>query len=410
VFASSFGEEVLPVSVLNYNLNTKKRLLLKSACQEGDFILDPYIRERRCLSLLSVPLLFDGEVSGVLVLEHSETPGLFTPYQVNLVELLLTQYLISHNNSILYQSVQAHNAALEDQVVIRTRELQQKTDHLEAILASLPLPYAVTRTDGSVIEANSRFSDQFGRDRQLPDSMNLFDLYPASLDRQEMLDRLFSDGTITDIECQLKAAQGKPFWAQISSTLIQQKSERVIFTVIRDISERKHREHMLRMQATTDPLTGVLNRRAFLNVSGSIREEGDEADMVLAMADLDHFKNLNDTYGHAAGDEVLKGFAKLVSNALRDKDLFARIGGEEFVIVLVGVSLEQATNILERIRYQLQEARFRYKEGRIGVTASIGATPWMGGEPVTQAMERADQALYKAKNGGRNRITIQSAL
>ena len=168
------------------------------------------------------------------------------------------------------------------------------------------------------------------------------------------------------------------------------------------------KEHMLQEQASTDSLTGVLNRRAYLELSGALHRD-DRTDTVVAMLDLDHFKKLNDTYGHAAGDEVLIGFTRLVSGVLREKDLFGRMGGEEFSIALVDVSLDQAQVILDRIRHELDNTRFPYKGKEISVTTSIGATNWVLNETILEALERADQALYKAKHKGRNRIVMDSS-
>ncbi|WP_421869563.1 diguanylate cyclase domain-containing protein [Motiliproteus sp.] len=398
--------ESLPTSVLNYCLNSRNTLLLKNACQEGDFILDDYISQRGCLSVLALPLIFDNQIHGVIVLEHNRTPGLFTPHKANLVELLLSQYLISHNNSVLYQSVQDHNLELEQLVAARTKELQQQSDRLESILAALPLPYVLTGMDGQVIAANQHFCQQFKLDPDKLDRVNANDFYVSALDRQEMIETIRSQGTVTDLECQLKAPKTAPFWAQFTSTLIQLGEEKAIFSAVTDISERKLREHLLQEQANTDPLTGILNRRAFLEMSDDLHRYVRQDSIVLALLDLDHFKSLNDNYGHTGGDEVLKGFTGLVASILREDDLFARVGGEEFVIVLVGVNLQQAHRILDRIRQELEEASFHYNQHEIRVTTSIGATLWSPKESATITMDRADKALYNAKHEGRNRVAL----
>lgn len=398
--------EPYPHSVLNYCLNSRGQLLLKNARQEGDFILDPYVIYRGVQSLLALPLIFDSEVNGVLLLEHNQTPGMFTAHQIDLLELLISQYLISSSNAELYNSLQQSNLQLEDEVSSRTSELQRKSDHLEAIQAALPLPYALTRMDGSLVSANTLFCDQFGLDQSDLNSSNVFSLYASYADRERMLESLRHNYSITNFECELKTPQGEPFWAQFSSTLIQLEDEKAIFSVISDISERKKKESLLHKQANTDPLTGVLNRRAFLNFCDDKHFLQKAGTKVLAMLDLDHFKRLNDSYGHAAGDEVLKGFTTLVSGLLRDADLFGRIGGEEFVVVLSDVDEDQAGTILERIRSELENSIFYFQEQEIGVTVSIGATFWPSGNTVSEAMQQADEALYNAKGQGRNRIIL----
>lgn len=399
-----------PESVLNYCMHSAASLLIKDACHEGGYILDPYITQVKTRSLLGLPMILDGIPQGVVLLEHRTTPGLFTTHQASVVELLLAQYLISDSNTQLYQQLESQNLRLEEEVSARTQELQRKTEHLEAILNALPLPYAVTRKDGSLIETNALFRNLFGLQQSSADSMdkgiNVLDLYDSALDRQRLLNSLQEPGDIAHIECELKHPQGHAFWAQFSSTLLQLKSDEVIFSAISDISERIAKEQLLHKQATTDPLTSILNRRGFLQLANDLYSRGHHSQCILAMLDLDHFKDLNDTFGHSAGDEVLRCITTIVNQRLRDTDLFGRIGGEEFVIVLSEVTYQQAQVILERIRHEIAATHYRYKDKVISVTASIGATRWKAEETVEQVQERADRALYQAKDSGRNQTVL----
>lgn len=393
--------ERFPEAVLNYCRNSQTTLLLSDACYEETYVLDPYIAERGCRSLLGVPLVYNHRLTGVLVLEHRRTAGLFTGSQARVVELLATQYMISYSNSCLYQSLQETNAALEQKVEARTLELKRKSNHLESILNALPLPYVLTRMDGTVIAANRLFCSQFGLNPQNLQAANSLHFYASVHDRQCILELLRRTGEVTDFECQLKSAEGQVFWAHFTSTVIQLENEKAIFSTISDISRQKAKESELHHQANTDPLTGVLNRRAFFHQAVELCKHGQDA--AVAMLDLDHFKRLNDTFSHAAGDLVLKEFSQLVTGLLREADRFGRIGGEEFVVLLVGVSAQHAMEVLERIRQCLESHSFVFKESLMRVTASIGVTEWDGQEPLEQALERADSALYLAKERGRNR-------
>jgi two-component system, cell cycle response regulator len=162
-----------------------------------------------------------------------------------------------------------------------------------------------------------------------------------------------------------------------------------------------------RWMATTDALTGLLNRRAFLE--STIREVArakrynDKLSVVLL--DVDHFKHINDKRGHAAGDMVLSAVGTLLNRALRTCDIVARWGGEEFVLVLPSTALEGAEQVAERVRELLESANIKDGNGDIiPVTASFGVAMYATGETLEQVVDRADRAMYLAKSGGRNRV------
>jgi diguanylate cyclase (GGDEF)-like protein len=160
--------------------------------------------------------------------------------------------------------------------------------------------------------------------------------------------------------------------------------------------------------ATTDSLTGVYNRRTFKELAEPQLSRSRRANLPvsLLMLDLDHFKRVNDTYGHLAGDDVLKSFAVLVRNCLRKEDLLARYGGEEFVVLLPGAAPPAAAILAERIREEVAARPFDANRHLVRVTVSIGVASEAGDTlPSLEAMlGRADEALYAAKNQGRNRI------
>lgn len=166
-----------------------------------------------------------------------------------------------------------------------------------------------------------------------------------------------------------------------------------------------------RSLATTDALTGLLNRRAFLESTNRevarAKRYNDRLSVVLL--DVDHFKQINDKRGHAAGDLVLSAVGKLLNGALRTCDIVARWGGEEFVLVLPSTPLDGAEQVAERVREMLEQAEILDNNGdRVPVTASFGVATYASSENLEQVIDRADRAMYLAKSGGRNRVVCDS--
>ncbi|MDD3516812.1 MAG: diguanylate cyclase [Chromatiales bacterium] len=178
----------------------------------------------------------------------------------------------------------------------------------------------------------------------------------------------------------------------------------------RDITERLRLEENLKALATTDALTGLPNRRHLLEQMerelARVRRHPERPAAVL-MADLDHFKRVNDKYGHAAGDMVLRHFAATLREAARKSDLAGRLGGEEFVLLLPDTPIDKARLLAERLRETIETARVDTGNGRVRYTVSIGITAMTADDAaVDPALARADAALYRAKQGGRNRVEV----
>ncbi len=165
-------------------------------------------------------------------------------------------------------------------------------------------------------------------------------------------------------------------------------------------------------QAITDDLTGLYNRRHLMEIlrrQQALAARGDY-DFSLCFVDLDHFKQVNDRYGHKAGDEVLQTFADIARNSVREVDFVARLGGEEFVLVLVRTPLEGAVQVAERLRVSMERAQLDILDPGHNVTASIGVTQYRPKEPIEETMHRADIAVYSAKNRGRNQLVTDRQL
>lgn len=161
-------------------------------------------------------------------------------------------------------------------------------------------------------------------------------------------------------------------------------------------------------EVSTDALTQVANRRGLLQAfdAESARVARDAAPLAVGLIDIDNFKKLNDTLGHAAGDEALKALAAKVRHGLRPVDHVARFGGEEFVVLLPGTPCDEAQQVLTRLQRHLSASLFMHDGREVFVTFSAGVTAWRPGEPLDAALERADRALYEAKRTGKNRTCI----
>jgi two-component system cell cycle response regulator len=164
--------------------------------------------------------------------------------------------------------------------------------------------------------------------------------------------------------------------------------------------------------ATTDALTGLLNRRAF---SGGLRIElarssRYELPLSVLLIDIDHFKTVNDTYGHAAGDLALVEVSRAARGMLREPDVVCRWGGEEIVVLLPNTNVAGAAVAAERLRARIAAMELEYGDAKFRLTVSIGITELRGGDDLERLIERADTAMYEAKAGGRNRVVLDSRL
>ncbi|WP_434573333.1 diguanylate cyclase [Pseudomonas sp. Z3-6] len=163
-----------------------------------------------------------------------------------------------------------------------------------------------------------------------------------------------------------------------------------------------------RQKALVDPLTGLPNRAAWSerleHEVGQWQQHGNS--LLLAMLDLDHFKRINDNYGHLAGDRVLKLIASVLRKRLRGSDFIARFGGEEFVLLVPDTPLAAGAKLAEALRLAIEACPFHFKGEPVTVTVSVGMTAFKPGEHSDSVLKRADQALYRAKNAGRNRVEL----
>ncbi len=267
--------------------------------------------------------------------------------------------------------------------------------------------------DGNIFEANSPLCEIFGYAKEELEKKNLLDLWLPE-ERMAALAEFKKAGTGAKsrsvFERRYLNKEGEILVAEVSRGLARGQDGRPLYFIVsfRNITESKRLQAMLEEQASTDPLTGTMNRtrieeRAAFELTRSDRY-GDKLSLV--MIDLDNFKMVNDTYGHLAGDRVLRGFCDIARNCLRSTDVLGRWGGEEFVALLPETGLKGAHFLAERLRTTLEALRF---DGEIAVTASMGVAAYRDGDELESLLGRADAAMYMAKQGGRNKVVVDAA-
>ncbi len=226
---------------------------------------------------------------------------------------------------------------------------------------------------------------------------------------QRRITEAFSCGNGAQLEMRVRHAQGHYVWLEFGCSSYMNSlngQHDWLLAVARDITERKQREVKLHELSTTDSLTGALNRGAFLSCLRGEMEGIDRRDTRLALVifDIDHFKAINDTWGHAAGDLVLASLGEICRSTLRADDLFGRIGGEEFALMLNGQSLVEAAMLAERLRGKFENVRVEFHGQWLNFTVSFGVAERRARESPDVLMHRADMGLYEAKRQGRNRV------
>ncbi len=268
------------------------------------------------------------------------------------------------------------------------------------------------------------FDDETGRERDelkkiisiLADSISGLLHSSGDFDSglDDCVDRLQKAKTLSEVqeirEALLKQAQG----LQVRTRQMVE-DVRMAQTQVDDANKKveslKQQMEKVKQEIIIDPLTRTYNRRAYdekikQEIMGFQRYSRPTA---LAIVDIDHFKNVNDTYGHRTGDGVLRILSGVMKKEIREIDVLARYGGEEFALILPHTSYEQALDVTERIRRKVEESRFTYKGKPFSVTISIGVGTLKAEDTLETYVERVDQALYRAKNSGRNRVVGEDA-
>ncbi|MFI3158361.1 MAG: diguanylate cyclase [Methylococcaceae bacterium] len=294
--------------------------------------------------------------------------------------------------------------------LLRT-EMEARNNLLIAALEAAANGIVITDKDATVIWANSAFSRLTGYSPEEVVGHKPNELIKSGLQNKAFYQDMWANLLLGEHwrgELVNRRKNGSLYHEELNIAPVKNSDGEIthFIGIKEDISERKEMEAQLQKLASIDPLTGLFNRRVFLE-----RLELERAKVarlrrystVLLMLDLDYFKRVNDTFGHATGDAVLKAFAEIASNNSRAIDVPARLGGEEFAILLAGASKRDALTMAERLRQQVAAIVIDHEAGPVKITVSIGAAVLLADDINGEAvLHRADAALYEAKDRGRN--------
>ena len=282
---------------------------------------------------------------------------------------------------------------------------------MQTAVDMLPSPLFMKDRHGRYIACNKAFEDYIGLPRDAVVGATVYDVAPADLARvYEQADQaLMAQGGRQTYEAQVRYADGSYHDVIFYKSVFYAANGEAdgISGTMLDISERKQLEKRLEIAASTDFLTGINNLRTFYELAGQEfrRFSRSGGDLSLVVLDLDHFKQTNDQLGHAAGDEALRLFVAAVQANLREQDIFARAGGDEFRLLLPGTDLAGAVVVAERIRQAVAQLQVNSPGGSLGLSISAGVCSCLPGDETLDAViRRADAELYRAKAAGRNRV------
>lgn len=299
--------------------------------------------------------------------------------------------------------------------VIMQERLQEAHDELNSIFTNSQVGIMHLKGGRVLAKGNRRLADILGYTS--PNEMLGLDMRALHLTEErfhEFGERYFyplAHGSRIHVEYRLARKDGSPVWCMLSGKAVDSASpadlDRGVIWIVDDISRQKELEEELRRRASTDPLTGLNNRRRFMERAEAEmgRHHRHGHPLSLLMVDLDNFKHINDWFGHESGDRVLVAFAELCAREFREADVIGRLGGEEFAALLPDTDMQRAQSVAERLRRAVQVQEMTYGEAPVKFTVSIGvAEVGRSGESLDSLMRRADLALYRAKGKGKNRV------
>lgn len=263
-------------------------------------------------------------------------------------------------------------------------------------------------TDGRVVEANQAMADILDYRRDVLLQMLLGDLLMEGELVLDGVGRIDWDRQLRPSELRFRRRDGSLVWGRWSGTAVRSSGGGLsVFAIIEDVSQNHALAREIEHHASHDPLTGLINRREIerLLERALLQVRTDGGTHALCYINLDHFKLVNDSFGHAAGDQMLRGFADYLVAAVRDGDWVGRLGADEFAVFLAHAGQDEAKRVLQRVIRNLGQATFPISEGSPQLSCSIGVVEVSADAPdVNWLMSAADSACYAAKQAGRNRV------
>lgn len=413
-------EEQISHSILQKVIQQQETLVLADAILDEEFQKAHSVQALRLRSVVCVPMIARGKTIGALYIENRSEKNLFTQADIPPLKYFAAQAAITIENAQL-------NEKLEAYVAQRTAQLQESTHKLEEeIRARLQmetelrkLSSAVEQSPSSIIITNPRgqieyvnpafehltgytLAEAYGKNPNFQKSGQT----PESV--YQDLWQTITAGETWRGEFVNRKKNGDLYWEFAVIAPIRNDDQQTTHYVAikEDITLRKQAEEELKRLATLDPLTGILNRRHLFKLAGQVFEQAKRygRELSILMIDADHFKQINDQYGHTAGDQVLQALAQYLTRLIRKADLLGRYGGEEFIIILPETSLKRAYRAGERLLAYMHQHPIQTRTHSIPLTLSIGVAGFDGETTPTldKLVDQADRALYLAKQAGRN--------
>jgi diguanylate cyclase (GGDEF)-like protein/PAS domain S-box-containing protein len=346
------------------------------------------------------------------VIIYVESGRPFSELDLSLLELFGQNISVGYDNLKMWEQLEDANQQLERRVAERTQQLSQSEADLRRFKSAVEhssTSILITDTRGVITYANPALlaTSQYRLDELLGNRASLFKSGAMPNHLFTTLWEQIRAGNSWRGELLNRRKNGASYWeAMTISPVADEAGEITHFVAVKEeIGERKRLEEELRRLATTDPLTGTLNRRSFFEQADrNVLPSNPQDKTAVLMFDVDHFKLINDTFGHAAGDTVLAQIAELCRAHLREQDCIGRLGGEEFACLLPDVTMSQAWHAAERLRIAVAEHNIMFADGRqTAATISVGLALFVPGDEALDAvLSRADAALYIAKKHGRN--------
>lgn len=370
------------------------------------------------VAYLAVPLPFTWKVvltaaSSVLFAVALWLPAPDATLYANFVAMLLASNVFGAIAAAAGNRLQRQ----QHQAVLAERAARRQQAHsdtlLERLFEAAPVPLLISSvSEGHLLRLNQAALDLLRWQENPSAGVTTPDLYVDVNDRKRLIALVREQGTASGFETRLRLPDGREMDVLIGASLISYAGEECLMAGITDITEHKRMADELRRMAVTDQLTLLPNRHFFFAQAHKEVERARRYGRPLGvlMLDLDHFKAVNDTHGHEAGDVVLRAFADRCRGLLRDADTMARFGGEEFVVLLPETNLAGTAILAERLRQGVAAEPIRHRQASIRLTISVGATLVAAEEEsIDAAIARADRALLRAKAAGRNRVVVVDA-
>jgi diguanylate cyclase (GGDEF)-like protein len=289
--------------------------------------------------------------------------------------------------------------------------LERSDMQLRRLFEAAPVAMVLLRLeDGAILRHNQAALTLLDPNERSRQPLVSLDFYADPQRREPLRAHLKAGQALSQIELQLRNTEGQVRDTLVSAQPIEFEGQACVLVGLTDVSGLKGLQRQLQQQAEQDLLTGLPNRRGFFARAHSLLDQTQSA-LALLMIDLDHFKRINDTHGHRVGDEVLEQFGSLLNAHMRQGDVVARLGGEEFVALLAVATGPAAVDAAERLRGYVEQHPFATSAGVLRLSVSIGLAlrePGLSHSDLPSLLHAADDALYRAKQGGRNRVEMQA--